>query len=110
MAGASLATAQAERRRRGLTARPNALSPSKSVALHVERNAGEIARLAREERDDALDRSLDLRRRRRLARVGISPLQPRAGPLGARFGKLHGDDAALAPCDAAGADAGIEKR
>src|SRR5262245_35556509 len=79
-------------------------------ALHVERNAREIARLATQERDDALDRARHVRGWRRFARVGIPSLQPRAGPLGARLWKLHGDDAPLAPCDAAGADAGLEKR
>src|SRR5262245_39855914 len=79
-------------------------------ALHVERNAGEIARLAREKRDDVFDCGLHLGRRRRFACVGTAPRESRAGPRRVRFGELHGDDAALAPGDAAGADVGVEQR
>src|SRR5206468_12723698 len=42
-------------------------------ALHVEPNAGEIARLPAEERDDSVERAPRVGRRRRLAGVRKSP-------------------------------------
>ncbi len=79
-------------------------------ALHVERDGGEIARLAAEERDDAVERALHVGRRRRLARVGKSPQQARARLGLARLRELHADDAAPAPRDAASTDRRIEER
>src|SRR5262249_57463802 len=49
-------------------------------------------------------------RRRRFARVRISPHETRAGPRLARLRQLHAGDAARAPCDAAWADIGVEER
>src|SRR5439155_82390 len=47
-------------------------------AIQVERDGGEVARLAAQERDDTVDRALDVGRRRRFARVRKSLEQ--AGP------------------------------
>src|SRR5262249_14491880 len=78
--------------------------------IHVERGGGKIARFAAQQRDDAVDHAPHVRGRRRLARMGISPQETRAGPRLARLRRLHAGDAARAPCDAASADIGIEER
>src|SRR5215510_1319230 len=79
-------------------------------AIHVERGGGKIARLPAQQRDDAVDHAPHIRRRRRFARMRISPHEARAGPRLARLRQLHAGDAAAAPCDAASADIGIEER
>ena len=66
------------------------------------------AALAAQQRDDALDRDLDIVRRPLFARVGIELEQPPAGFDLAGFGKLHADNAKIAPCDAASADRRVE--
>src|SRR5262249_62262152 len=70
---------------------------------------GKIARPPAQQRDDAVDHAPHVRRRRRLARMGISPEETRAGPRLARLRQLHAGDAARAPYDAASADLGIEE-
>jgi hypothetical protein len=42
-------------------------------AVQVERDRGEIGLLAAQQRDDAVDRALHIRRRRRFARLRTSP-------------------------------------
>ena len=79
-------------------------------AIHVERDRGEIARLAAQERDDAVERALHIGRRRRFARVRKSLQQARARLELARLRELHADDPALAPRDAAAANRRIEER
>ncbi len=71
-----------------------------------ERSAG----LAAQQRDNALDRDFDIRRRAQFAGVGIEPKQALAGFDLARLGKLHADDPGMAPCDAAPAQTRIEYR
>ena len=77
-------------------------------AAHVERDVGEIGRLAAQQRDNALDRDFDIQRRAQFAGVGILAQQPPAGFDLARFGQLHADNAEMAPCDAASADPRVE--
>src|SRR5262249_28866305 len=80
-----------------------------SHLIHVERGGGKIARLPAQQRDDAVVHAPHVRRRRRLARMRISPQETRAGPRLARLRQLHAGDAARAPYDAASADLGIEE-
>src|SRR5215472_15650916 len=79
-------------------------------AIHVESGGGKIARLPAQQRDDAVDHASHVGRRRRFARMRISPHETRAGPRLARLRQLHAGDAVRAPCDAAWADIGIEER
>jgi hypothetical protein len=77
-------------------------------ALEIERDIGEIAGLATQQCDNAIDRDLDIERRAHLARPGIKLKQPPSGFDLARLRQLHADHAALAPGDTASPDAGIK--
>src|SRR5262249_2731462 len=79
-------------------------------AVHVEGNRGKVARLALEQCGDRLDRTLHMRRRRRLACLRISTHETRAGLRLARLRQLHTTDAARTPRDAAAADRRVEER
>ena len=76
----------------------------------IERDVGEIARLGPQQRGNSLDCFFDNRRRTHLARVGVKLEQPLAGFDLARLGKLHADQAGMAPRDAAMADRRAEYR
>jgi len=78
-------------------------------AIHVEHDGGEIARLAAQERDDAVERALHVGRRWGFARVRKSMEHARARLDLARLRELHTDDAAPAPRDAASANRRIEE-
>ena len=77
-------------------------------AGHVERDVGKVALAAAQQRDDALDRDLDIRRRAKFAglRIELEQPPPRVDLAGLR--ELHAHDAEIAPCDAAAADPRIE--
>jgi len=79
-------------------------------AVQVERDRGEIDRLALQQRDDALERVLHGLRRKRLARVRKALHDPRPGLAVAPLGQAHGGNAALAPHDRAAPDRRGEKR
>ncbi len=79
-------------------------------AVEVERDRGKIDALAPQQRRDALERTLDGGRRRRFARLRKAPDETRARVAFVRLGKLHGEDAAPAPRDAATADRRVEQR
>jgi hypothetical protein len=76
----------------------------------IERDVGEIARLAAQRRDNALDRSLDIERRAEFTGVWKLAQQPASGFDLACFRQLHANDAEMAPCDTASADPRIEYR
>ena len=79
-------------------------------AIHVERDGREIARLAVEERGDAIDGPPDFRRRDALARRR-EPLQhPCPRLLFVCLRELQAGDAAITPSDAASPDRRVEKR
>jgi len=75
---------------------------------HVEGDAGGVGRLAAQQRHDALDRKLDIRRRALFAGVGIELVEPLAGFDLAGLGQLDADDAGNAPGNAAAADHRVE--
>src|SRR4030095_12690859 len=77
--------------------------------VHVERYRGEIARLAAQQRDDSIERRLDLGRWRDLVRVRKTLDDTLAGLRVAPFGQLNPCDAARGPCYAAAADGRIEQ-
>ena len=79
--------------------------------VHVERDGGEIARLAAQQRDDAVDERAAPRAAvaLRLRRETAAACAARVSPL-ARLRELHAGDAALAPSDAATADRRVEER
>jgi hypothetical protein len=78
-------------------------------AAHVEPNGWKIARLAAEKRDDALPRTLRLRRRGALMRAEKSLEHARAGRLFVGLWKLHASDPPRAPRDRASANRRIEE-
>src|SRR6266851_10013778 len=75
---------------------------------HIEHDLGKIGSFTAQQRDNAFDRKFDIERRAKLAGLGIETKQPPAGFDLARFRQLHADHAAIAPCDAASADHGVE--
>jgi hypothetical protein len=77
-------------------------------AAHVECDVGEIGSLAAQQRHYAVDRDFDIQRRTEFAGVGILAQHSPPGFDLPRFRELHADNAAIAPCDAASADSGIE--
>src|SRR5262249_43411659 len=76
----------------------------------VENRFAQIAPLAFEKRDDVLDRALDGSSGDCLAGLRVATKQSLSGRLIASFGKLHANDAALAPNNAAAPDGGLEQR
>ena len=79
-------------------------------ALHVEPNAGEIARVPAEERDDSVEGTPHVGWRGHLAGAGKSPQEARARLSLVHLRELHADDPARAPRDAASANRRIEER
>ena len=77
-------------------------------AGHIECNAGEIAGLAAQHRGNAFDRNFDTPRRTEFAGVRIETEQSPSCFDFPRLRQLHPENAKIAPCDAASADAGIE--
>ena len=73
-------------------------------AGQIEGDVGKLAGLAAQQRHDALDRDFDIQWRTRFAGLGIKLIQPAPGFDLARFGQLHAEDTAIAPCDAAPAN------
>ena len=79
-------------------------------AAHVERDFGKIGVAAAQHSCDAFDGDFGIQRRALLVGFRIEAEQPAPGIDLARFGKLHADDAIVAPCDAASADRGVKNR
>src|ERR1700730_1407317 len=77
-------------------------------AAGVEGNVQKIACLAAQQRDDAVDRDFGIHRRTGFARLGVELIYPPSGIDLACLGQMHGDDAGIAPNDAATADSRIE--
>ena len=77
--------------------------------IHVERYVGEIARLAVQQRDNSVDRTLHFGWGRGLTRGRESMEHPCTGLRLARLGKLDATDPSFAPRDAAAPDRGIEE-
>jgi hypothetical protein len=75
----------------------------------VEDDAGQVDRLAVEQRNDAVDRGAHRGRRRVGLDVGKPAPQAGDGPLARRFRQLQRHDAARSPGDRAGADRGVEE-
>jgi hypothetical protein len=78
-------------------------------AVQVERDWDKFARRAAQQRRDAVDRALDLGRRRGFGRLRLLRDQLGARLAVARFGQLHAADAARAPGDAATAERRVEE-
>ena len=78
--------------------------------IHVERYGREIARLAGKERDDLVDRTLDIGRQWRFASVRKPLEHTGASVVLTALRELHTDHATLAPRDAASPNRRIEQR
>ena len=79
-------------------------------ALHVELHGREVARLAAQQRPDAVDGVPRGRRRPPLARLGESSCHPRARRVVVALRQPDAGHALLAPGDTAAADRRIEER
>jgi hypothetical protein len=63
---------------------------------------------AAQQRDNAFDGKFDIQRRAKLTGFGVEAKQPPPGFDLAGFRQLHADNAIVAPCDAAPANACVE--
>jgi hypothetical protein len=77
--------------------------------IEVERDRGEVVRLAGEQAGDRVDRRRDGGRRRGLDGVGKRAGDPPARRRVVAAGQLRGDDPALAPRDRAAAERRVEE-